>query len=118
MGKKWYAVQVGNDTATDNGSTRKREALAMARREAKANPKERVKLCVCTNDDDFCLDEIVVQEGRRLYSGEEVHEFAEDTRLTAISDTGAEYDAIYSAEYDTIYFAIPRNIRIVGYAVA
>ena len=60
--KKFYAVQVGNDYACDNGSTNKREAVRMARQEARENPGKEVRIAVCTVDDDFVTSEIIVQE--------------------------------------------------------
>ncbi len=59
--KKFYAVQVGNNYSSDNGSTVKREAFRMARREAKANPGKEVRISVCRVDDDFCEEEIIVR---------------------------------------------------------
>ena len=63
--KKFYAVQVGTDYSSDNGSTNKREALRMAKQEARRNPGKEVRIAVCTVDDDFVTDEIIVQEGSR-----------------------------------------------------
>ena len=65
MSKKFYAVQVGNDFSSDNGSTNKREAFRMARAEAKENPGKEVRISVCRVDDDFCEKEIIVREGDR-----------------------------------------------------
>ena len=67
MSKNWYAVQVGSNYASDNGSTVKREALRMARQEAKKpeNDGLEVRIAVCTTDDDYCQDEIIVREGTR-----------------------------------------------------
>ena len=66
--RTYYAVQVGGDPACDNwGSTRKREAMTMARREARENPGVLVQICVCTTDDDYCTDLITVQDGVRSY---------------------------------------------------
>ncbi len=61
--KKWYAIQIGNDFSSDYGSTVKREALAMARREARKHPAEEVRIAVCTTDSDFCTEEIIIQAG-------------------------------------------------------
>ena len=63
--KKFYAVQVGTDYSSDNGSTNKREALRMAKQEARRNPGKEVRISVCTEGDDFCTAEIIVQEGSR-----------------------------------------------------
>lgn len=56
MSKNWYAVQVGSNYASDNGSTVKREALRMARQEAKKpeNDGLEVRIAVCSTDDDYC----------------------------------------------------------------
>lgn len=61
--KKFYAVQVGKDYSSDYGSTVKREAFRMARAEAKENPGMQIRISVCTVDDDFCLQEIVIRDG-------------------------------------------------------
>ena len=61
MAKKFYAVQIGNDYSSDIGSTIKREALRMAKQEARRNPGKEVRIAVCTTADDFCTAEIVVQ---------------------------------------------------------
>lgn len=67
MSKNWYAVQVGSNYASDNGSTVKREALRMARQEAKKpeNDGLEIRIAVCSTDDDYCQDEIIVREGSR-----------------------------------------------------
>ena len=62
MARRFYAVQVGNDTACDYGSTRKREAYKMAREEAKEHPYEQVAICWCTTEDNFCDYLDVIQE--------------------------------------------------------
>ena len=62
--KKFYAVQIGQeDTDCSYGSTVKREAMKMARREAKNNPGMMVRICVCTTESDFCNEIITMQEG-------------------------------------------------------
>ena len=68
MSKNWYAVQVGSDYTSDYGSTVKREALRMARNEAKKpeNNGLEVRIAVCSVDDDYCQDEIIVREGARI----------------------------------------------------
>ena len=65
MSKNWYAVQVGDDYVSDYGSTVKREALRMARQEAKKpeNDGLEVRIAVCSTDDDYCREVIVVREG-------------------------------------------------------
>lgn len=65
MSNNWYAVQVGNNYASDYGSTVKREALRMARQEAKKaeNDGLEVRIAVCSTGDDYCQDEIIVREG-------------------------------------------------------
>lgn len=65
MSKNWYAVQVGDDYASDYGSTVKREALRMARQEAKKpeNDGIEVRIAVCSTDDDYCREVIVIREG-------------------------------------------------------
>ena len=63
--KKWYAVQIGSNFDCDYGSTVKREALAMARREARKHPGVEVRIAICSTDSDFCTDEIIVQQGAR-----------------------------------------------------
>ena len=67
MSKNWYAVQVGNDYTSDYGSTVKREALRMARQEAKKpeNDGLEIRIAVCSTDDDYCQDEIIVRDGSR-----------------------------------------------------
>lgn len=67
MSKNWYAVQVGSDYTSDYGSTAKREALRMAREEAKKpeNNGLEVRIAVCSTEDDYCHDEIIVREGAR-----------------------------------------------------
>ena len=42
MAKKFYAVQIGNDYSSDIGSTIKRDALRMAKQEARRNPGKEV----------------------------------------------------------------------------
>lgn len=68
MSKNWYAVQVGSDYTSDYGSAVKREALRMARKEAKKpeNNGLEVRIAVCSTDDDYCQDEIIVREGMRI----------------------------------------------------
>lgn len=68
MSKNWYAVQVGSDYTSDYGSTVKREALRMAREEAKKpeNNGLEVRIAVCSADDDYCHDVIIVREGARI----------------------------------------------------
>ena len=61
--KKFYAVQVGNDYSSDNGSTVKREAMKMARAAAKENPGMQIRISVCKVDDDYCMQEIVIRDG-------------------------------------------------------
>jgi len=67
MAKKFYAVQIGNhDTDCGTGSTIKREAIKMANK-YKRNPAydgEMIRLAVCSTDDDFVTDIIVIREGR------------------------------------------------------
>lgn len=65
MSKNWYAVQVGSDYASDYGSTVKREALRMARKEAKKpeNDGLEVRIAVCSTDNDYCREVIVVRDG-------------------------------------------------------
>ena len=67
MSKNWYAVQVGSNYASDNGSTVKREALRMARQEARKpeNDGLEIRIAVCSTDDDYCQDEIIVRDGSR-----------------------------------------------------
>lgn len=65
MGKRFYAVQHGDDFSCDFGSTRKRDALKMAREVHAWYPLDEVRLCLCKVDDDFCDGEIVVFKGRR-----------------------------------------------------
>ena len=63
MDKKYYAVQVCEENDYDTGSTVKREALRMAKAAAKENPLKQVRIYVRTEEDDFCQDIIIVQEG-------------------------------------------------------
>lgn len=67
MSKNWYAVQVGDDYTSDYGSTVKCEALRMARQEAKKpeNDGLEIRIAVCSTDDDYCRDEIIVRDGSR-----------------------------------------------------
>ena len=63
MSKRFYAVQIGReDTDCSYGSTRKREAISLARKAAKQSPGEEVRICLCTKDDDFCDGIIVIQK--------------------------------------------------------
>lgn len=75
MGKRYYAVQVGDYYGSEEGSTVKREAMRMARKVAKENPGYEVRIALCTVDDDFVDDVIYVQRGwsgdRSLWSPEE-----------------------------------------------
>lgn len=64
MSRRYYAVQVGDYFFDDIGSTRKREAFRIARREARENPGMEVRVVTRTVDDDFTLDVTLVQEGR------------------------------------------------------
>lgn len=66
MARRFYAVQVGTDYSCDNGSTNKRKAFAMARREARENPGEEVRIAYCMTDDDFCDEEVIIQEESTL----------------------------------------------------
>ena len=50
-----------NAYSSDIGSTIKREALRMAKQEARRNPGNEVRIAVCTTADDFCTAEIIVQ---------------------------------------------------------
>lgn len=61
MSKRFYAVQVGDDYSSDYGSTVKREALRMARAEAKENPLQQVRVVVLVQDEFD--SEIIVQNG-------------------------------------------------------
>lgn len=61
----WYAIQVGNDYASDYGSTIKRKAFQMAKKEAHKNPESEVRICVCKTNDDFCDKEIIIQHGNK-----------------------------------------------------
>ena len=63
MDKKYYAVQVCEENDYETGSTVKREALRMAKAAAKENPLKEVRIYVRTEEDDFCQDIIIVQEG-------------------------------------------------------
>ena len=67
MSRNWYAVQVGDDYTSDYVSTFKREALRMARQEAKKpeNDGLEIRIAVCSTDDDYCQDEIIVRDGSR-----------------------------------------------------
>ena len=67
MSRNWYAVQVGDDYTSDYVSTVKREALRMARQEAKKpeNDGLEIRIAVCSTDDDYCQDEIIVRDGSR-----------------------------------------------------
>jgi hypothetical protein len=65
MSKRFYAVQHGDDFASDYGSSVKREAMKMARELAKEYPGEEIRICLCREDDDFCEGEIIVKAGSR-----------------------------------------------------
>lgn len=67
MSRNWYAVQVGDDYTSDYVSTVKREALRMARQEARKpeNDGLEIRIAVCSTDDDYCQDEIIVRDGSR-----------------------------------------------------
>lgn len=65
MAKKFYAVQIGNDYSSDWGSTRKRDAFAMARRAARENPGKEIRISVCTVNDDYCMRQIIICDGSR-----------------------------------------------------
>ena len=65
MSKRWYAVQHGDDFASDNGTTVKREAYKLARQAHKDYPGEEIRIVLCRVDDDFAEDEIIVYEGSR-----------------------------------------------------
>lgn len=60
MSKRWYAVQLGDETDCGIGSTRKREAMNMCRKLHRLYPGERIRICVCRVDNDFCEEEITV----------------------------------------------------------
>lgn len=64
MSMRWYAVQIGNDYASDWGSVHKHEAFEMARDAAEENPGEEVRISFCKAypDDNFCDGVIIVQE--------------------------------------------------------
>lgn len=62
--KKFYAVQHGNDYSSDFGSTNKREAMKMARELGNEFPNDEIRISVCTTDDDFCMEEIIVREAK------------------------------------------------------
>lgn len=61
MTKNWYAVQHGDDYASDYGSTVKREAMRMAKAMCKEYPNEEIRIAVCTTDSDYCQEEIIIQ---------------------------------------------------------
>ncbi len=65
QGKRWYAVQTGDEYACDNGSTIKRKAVVMAHAEARNHPCKEVRIVLCRTDpdDDFCEGVIIIQEG-------------------------------------------------------
>lgn len=62
MARTFYAVQHGDDYSSDYGSTKKREAYQMARSLHEEYPEEEIRISVCTTEDDFCKEEIVVFE--------------------------------------------------------
>lgn len=62
--RRYYSVQVGDDYTDDYGSTVKREAFRMARREAKANPDKEVRIALRTVENSDVEDVIIVQEGK------------------------------------------------------
>lgn len=66
MARRFYAVQVGADYSCDFGSTNKRKAYSMARSEARRNPGEEVRIEYCTTDNDFCYEEVIIQEENTL----------------------------------------------------
>lgn len=67
MDRRYYAVQVGGDYVTDDcGSTVKREAFRMARRAARENPGQEVRIVLRTVEDDYCDGIIFVQKGYNL----------------------------------------------------
>lgn len=80
MAKRFYAVQVGDSVDCSSGSTRKRDAYRMARAEAKQYPGEEVRICLCTEDDDFCEGVIILQES------------AEDNYSSTPTASGTYYD--------------------------
>ena len=59
--RRYYSVQVGDDYTDDYGSTIKREAFRMARREKRANPDEEVRIVLRTVEDDYCDGIIYVE---------------------------------------------------------
>lgn len=64
MARRFYAVQWGDMYDSDYGSTRKAEALKMAK-ELTRDPRhdgEEIRICLCTTDDDYCDDIIIVRE--------------------------------------------------------
>lgn len=65
MGKRWYAVVVGRDDDDyGTGSTRKREALRMAREYAKDPDNDYVAIVLCQTDDDFCEGIITIRDDK------------------------------------------------------
>lgn len=73
MSKKFYAVQIGDEHAFDYGSTVKSEALRMAHREMRRDENDglQVRICVCTTDDDFYTEEIIVRDGVSFFYSED-----------------------------------------------
>lgn len=62
--KRFYAVQHGDNYDSDWGSTRKVEAMKMAKDLAK-NPRydgEEIRISVCTTEDDYCTEEIIIRQ--------------------------------------------------------
>ena len=66
MSKRYYAVQHGDYFFDDFGSTVKREAYKIARQMHKDYPGEEIRIAIRTVDDDFCVGEIIVFDGKRV----------------------------------------------------
>lgn len=65
MARRFYAVQHGDNYDSDFGSTRKAEALKMAK-DLASNPRyngDEIRISLCTTEDDYCDGVIIVREG-------------------------------------------------------
>ena len=77
MARRFYAVQNGTDYACDYGSTVKRTAYQMARALHKQYPEDEIRIAICTTDDDYVEEEIILYKGYNI--DEQTREYQKKT---------------------------------------
>lgn len=121
MAKKWYAVVIDDSGDYGTGSSNKRDAMRMAKREAKANPHSKVEIVVTNEDDDYCIDSITVQEATPQTPEEQnaaaLRDIAFYDRVDALLNS-IEYDGKHGKDWtDAPNEKLVEAVRIVRAAV-